>query len=34
VISPLPVSIDTVSEWAGHMADRTVQLVPVSALMH
>jgi polysaccharide deacetylase 2 family uncharacterized protein YibQ len=34
VISALPVSIETVSEWAGNMADRYVQLVPVSALMH
>src|SRR6185437_927236 len=33
VISALPVSIATVAEWAGNLADRNVQLVPVSALM-
>jgi hypothetical protein len=33
VISALPVSIATVAEWAQGLADRNLQLVPVSALM-
>jgi polysaccharide deacetylase 2 family uncharacterized protein YibQ len=33
VISALPVSIATVAEWTSGLADRNVQLVPVSALM-
>jgi polysaccharide deacetylase 2 family uncharacterized protein YibQ len=34
VISALPVSIDTLAEWARTAADRGYTLVPVSALMH
>ena len=33
VISALPVSIETITEWTGGLADRNVLLVPVSALM-
>jgi hypothetical protein len=33
VISALPVSIATVAEWTAGLADKNVQLVPVSALM-
>jgi polysaccharide deacetylase 2 family uncharacterized protein YibQ len=33
VISALPVSIATVAEWSQGLADRNVELVPVSALM-
>jgi uncharacterized protein len=33
VISALPVSIATVAEWTSGLADKNVQLVPVSALM-
>ena len=33
VISALPVSIQTITEWTGGLADRNVLLVPVSALM-
>lgn len=33
VVSALPVSIQTLGEWAGSVADRGIVLVPVSALM-
>jgi polysaccharide deacetylase 2 family uncharacterized protein YibQ len=33
VISALPVSVQTVSEWAKTLSDRNIMLVPVSALM-
>uniref|UniRef100_UPI0035B467F1 divergent polysaccharide deacetylase family protein n=1 Tax=Devosia sp. TaxID=1871048 RepID=UPI0035B467F1 len=33
IVSALPVSIDTVAEWARGLADKGIELVPVSALM-
>jgi polysaccharide deacetylase 2 family uncharacterized protein YibQ len=33
VISALPVSVQTVSDWAKTLSDRNIMLVPVSALM-
>jgi uncharacterized protein len=33
IVSALPVSIDTIAEWAAGLAERNIRLVPASALM-